>query len=591
MIINRLILLLFVMGSASLSGQSGKDLWQTWENESVDDSLRLAAIHTVFQSQLRRDTLDALELAKTQYAFAKEKAHQYWIGKSANNLGRTYQKMGNYEESLSYYLVSLAINQTLQNAKGIAVVSRNIAKLHLKSFNNISKAIEYQEICLQASKATNDKKYQVRHFYNLGDMYRIHLNFSGALRQYLNGIEISQKEGWSLNLLTGYQKVANFYDHLEDFETAMLYHRKALKISKDIDNKKAIAYCYNNFGNIFHHQEKLDSALFFYQKSLELKEEINDSISIAKTYHNIGNVYFAQNDLKKTEEYYYLSLKKQEKIKNNRDLSNLYCALGELEIAYANYEKAVGWCDKGFKLAQKIQQVDRQIINCQCLALAYEGWSKEPNALHFQKIVTELQDSFKQVSNYLKVSQLETEYRLNKEKKEWLLNQASHQNKFLKSKFFWSILFISAVLLILWQIKRKKKVTSVNKAPYSNEVQKNPNTPSEILTQNEATTIWLDQVDMLIEKSISKQQNIKVTDLAALLFLSDRQLRRKLTQLTGVTPNKYIIEYKLKKARQLLEQRSYPTVKEVMYHAGFKHKSYFSKLYLERFGVLPSSYF
>jgi AraC-like DNA-binding protein len=67
-------------------------------------------------------------------------------------------------------------------------------------------------------------------------------------------------------------------------------------------------------------------------------------------------------------------------------------------------------------------------------------------------------------------------------------------------------------------------------------------------------------------------------------------MSRKIKTLTGLTPNKYIREIKLQHARTLLESKKYVTVSEVSQAVGFSKTEYFSQLYKERFGKLPSAY-
>lgn len=70
--------------------------------------------------------------------------------------------------------------------------------------------------------------------------------------------------------------------------------------------------------------------------------------------------------------------------------------------------------------------------------------------------------------------------------------------------------------------------------------------------------------------------------------LSERQLRRKLKQCTGLSPNQYLREIKLQKAFRLLEDRTYSTVSEVCYAVGLSTPKYFTKIFVERFGKLPT---
>ncbi len=53
----------------------------------------------------------------------------------------------------------------------------------------------------------------------------------------------------------------------------------------------------------------------------------------------------------------------------------------------------------------------------------------------------------------------------------------------------------------------------------------------------------------------------------------------------GLTPNKYILEVRLNKARQLFESDECINLSEITSQVGFSTNWYFRKLYVERFGV------
>ncbi len=109
-------------------------------------------------------------------------------------------------------------------------------------------------------------------------------------------------------------------------------------------------------------------------------------------------------------------------------------------------------------------------------------------------------------------------------------------------------------------------------------------------TYTSANQEWIKKIEGLIKDNIdSKQLNIGF--LADELYISDRQLYRKVKSITGLTPNKYILEIKLQVAKKLLEQKVYYTISEVAYAIGFETSSYFSKVYEKRFGKRPGDYF
>lgn len=104
-----------------------------------------------------------------------------------------------------------------------------------------------------------------------------------------------------------------------------------------------------------------------------------------------------------------------------------------------------------------------------------------------------------------------------------------------------------------------------------------------------ADDLWLKDLE---QKSLAAldRQLLTVTYLADEMALSERQLRRKIQQLTGMTPNYYLREVRLQKSRHLLESRAMFTVAEVSYAVGFSKPDYFTQLFFQRFGKTPSAY-
>ena len=69
--------------------------------------------------------------------------------------------------------------------------------------------------------------------------------------------------------------------------------------------------------------------------------------------------------------------------------------------------------------------------------------------------------------------------------------------------------------------------------------------------------------------------------------LSRSQFYRKISSLTGLSPNDFIKEYRLEKALNLIETQK-GNVAQITYETGFNNPSYFSKCFQKRYGVLPS---
>jgi AraC-like DNA-binding protein len=71
--------------------------------------------------------------------------------------------------------------------------------------------------------------------------------------------------------------------------------------------------------------------------------------------------------------------------------------------------------------------------------------------------------------------------------------------------------------------------------------------------------------------------------------MSRAQLYRKVTSLTGMAPNNFLKELRLKRALRLLKKK-HGNIAEVAYESGFSNPSYFTSIFHKRFNLLPSHY-
>jgi len=116
-----------------------------------------------------------------------------------------------------------------------------------------------------------------------------------------------------------------------------------------------------------------------------------------------------------------------------------------------------------------------------------------------------------------------------------------------------------------------------NMASVSNEV--------SVLTNDEEL---MGRVVSLINSNM-QSEDFNVTKLCDLLCMEQKQLYRKLKQLTGETPVSFIRKQRLQRAAVLLKQDRF-TVSEVMYQVGFSSASYFTKSFTKEFGISPKEY-
>ncbi|MEM8528683.1 MAG: ATP-binding protein [Bacteroidota bacterium] len=109
------------------------------------------------------------------------------------------------------------------------------------------------------------------------------------------------------------------------------------------------------------------------------------------------------------------------------------------------------------------------------------------------------------------------------------------------------------------------------------------------ISEKSDTPKWLQEFEQFVLSSLTDSR-LSLDWLAAQQHISKRQLQRRIKKATGMTVFEYIRELRFHQARQLLENKTYSTIHEVIQHIGLKDSTHFSNLYFERFGKRPLEY-
>lgn len=91
-----------------------------------------------------------------------------------------------------------------------------------------------------------------------------------------------------------------------------------------------------------------------------------------------------------------------------------------------------------------------------------------------------------------------------------------------------------------------------------------------------------------IIKNISNTE-LSIEDITREMNISRTVLFKKVREYTGMTPNNFIKETRLKKAAELIATKKY-RINEICWKVGFNTPSYFSKCFYEHYGVLPKDF-
>lgn len=109
--------------------------------------------------------------------------------------------------------------------------------------------------------------------------------------------------------------------------------------------------------------------------------------------------------------------------------------------------------------------------------------------------------------------------------------------------------------------------------------------PDKVEVQSQES-VFLEKIRTAIDENLDNEM-FGVVGLANAVNMSRSQLHRKLKALTGDAPNELIRNFRLERARELL-QKNAGNITEVAFMTGFSSPAYFSKCFNDRYGFSPT---
>ncbi len=97
----------------------------------------------------------------------------------------------------------------------------------------------------------------------------------------------------------------------------------------------------------------------------------------------------------------------------------------------------------------------------------------------------------------------------------------------------------------------------------------------------------LRRVEEFIE--LNYAQDVTLADLSTVAGMSTFHFAREFKRTTGTTPHQYLLQQRIRHAKELLSNSEMPLV-DVGFQSGFSHQSHFTRLFRKLTGTTPQSY-
>lgn len=253
-------------------------------------------------------------------------------------------------------------------------------------FNNLSssygqidakKAIQYGENALSLAQKNRWKDVLSRSYNLLGMNNQRIKNYDTAIDYYLKALKINEDDGNKKNIASLSANIGSLYYSKKDNSNALDYYLRATKLNEEIANKKGLLVLYSNIGNVYNDMNNTPKALEYFLKSYDLNEAAGNQQALASVATSIANIYKSQNNPKALD-YYLKSFKINESIDNVKGQAMNANNIGSLYFAQENFTKAIEYYSKSQKAFDQIGNKEGVARNVGNIGITYLEMAQDP---------------------------------------------------------------------------------------------------------------------------------------------------------------------------------------------------------------------
>ncbi|MDX2172221.1 MAG: tetratricopeptide repeat protein [Bacteroidota bacterium] len=227
------------------------------------------------------------------------------------------------------------------------------------------------------------KNYLAISLNNIGFIFDSKGEFNKALEFYTKSLKIREELGDKLGIASALNNIGFIYNSKGDIYRALEFWRKSLKIQEEIGDKSGIAYSLQNIAATYNSQGNIPKALEYSSKCLKISEEIGDKKGIATSLNNIGSIYKTQGDVTKALEYHLKSIKIFEEIGNKHGVAICLVNIGDIHKSRGDLTKALEFDAKSLKIFEEIEDKQGIASTLNNMGVIYQTQNEITKSLEF----------------------------------------------------------------------------------------------------------------------------------------------------------------------------------------------------------------
>lgn len=273
----------------------------------------------------------------------------------------------------------------------------NAAYLLQMKYSNLNLTMPKYDEAIQAFESCEDDTLVGVTLSEMGVLYYKYGNFESALEKFQASniyLEAINADAGANSLSTNYKNIGQIYEDYEEFDLAIKYLRKAVKVALNSDEFIKAGYAYQSLSVVAYKKNNNSESIQYCDSANKLFEKVNHLRGLSVSLNAYGTLLYEQSIDNEVEPYFLKSIEISRSLYNNESLNMGLIAYGKYLTAENRLESAEKILLEAYEMSfNKKIFIDDHIGIYKNLSKLYVLKEDYKKAFYFQDIYYQKKDS------------------------------------------------------------------------------------------------------------------------------------------------------------------------------------------------------
>lgn len=384
----------------------------------------------------------------------------------------------NTEKAIECAIRAYDISLDCKNEDNILHAIMNISNIYMDDFQ-LYKALEYAVKLKNKSEYYNRGSYYAKSLQLIGSIYSKAGDFGKSAESLYKSLRLYKNQNDSVEISNTLNHLGVLFSDLGDDSTALKYFINCLNYEKELGNMYKISAALNNIATSYIAISDLDKAEYYIYEALEINNKYNFKEWKGVNLMNLGIISIIRGDTSNVEKNLWQAVNLFTETKSQYLKIQCLINLGYFFINSEEIEKGLQVTLKAHQLAANYDLKNVLKISAGNLYDYYINIGDSLRAFKYAVDYYETSDSLNVESNKNKLSLLELQYKIEKERQ-----ADKYKNSLQKFYFSTSLLLLILIILTLMYFFLRQKYRMRIVKLENETLEKNLNKKNRELTTN-----------------------------------------------------------------------------------------------------------